>query len=90
MQIRYLDGEIVDILPNPGGKTYRVVINGEHYCTCEKEDLDTIAYHMKQRKPWIRDNGDGTHTMEWPDDQVAKECAIHNAQNRRAGGWSGD
>ena len=92
MQIRYLDGDVVDILPMPesGGEVYRVVVNGELYCTTGSEYIDTVFDHLKQAKPWVRDNGDGTHTVEYPDEQVKREGAIHSAQNRCAGGWSGD
>ena len=89
VQIRYLDGEVIEINELPDGE-YEIRRNDVMWIICEAEHVDVITYHLKQAKPWIRDNGDGTFTIEYPDEQVARESAFHNAQNQRAGGFSGD
>ena len=88
MQIKYLDGDVVTLTPD--GDVHVMTVNGKLYTTIDNDFVEGIVLYLKQAKPWIRDNGDGTHTIEYPDAQVEREIRIHNQHNRGAGGFSGD
>ena len=95
MQIKYLDGEVVEIVRTRiachGHRVYRVSRNGVVTDRVVGDNaINQLIHVLEQKKPWIRDNGDGTETIEYPDAQVEREIRIHSKHNRRAGGWSGD
>lgn len=88
MQIKYLDGDVVEIIEHKD--VHVVTINGKLWTTIDSEFVEILVGYLEQAKPWVRDNGDGSQTLEFPDNQLDRECYIDALHNRRAGGWSGD
>lgn len=91
VQIKYLDGEVVEIVRTritcQGHRVYRVERDGVVIDRVVGDiAIKQLINVLEQKKPWIRDNGDGTQTIEYPDAQVEREIRIHNKHNRGARG----
>ena len=81
MQIRYLDGEVVEIVRTritcQGHRVYRVERNGVVIDRVVGDiEIKRLVDLLEQKKPWIHDNGDGSETIHYPDKQVEREIPI--------------
>ena len=78
-------GRKVEHVEGPTGGGYMLVrFDDSKYWTCSEKCASTIINRL--RGAFIMMHPDGAKSHEIP-----SSCFVeHNAQNRRAGGWSGD